>query len=108
MMGQSALETWVETQLKPWQQEVAAHMQAKAEALARVKAHGPQLEAMLGLLMEGRTRAALLAWNALGIPPLLEDIRVSDDGARITLVARGGQVTVLDVDALDKELAAGR
>jgi hypothetical protein len=98
------LQTWYQTQFLPWKQESEAYRKAYAEQAEKIKTHVPQLEAMVGMLLEGRTRAAVLAWNALGLHPALKDVRLGPDGETLTLLPTSGDPQVLKIADLLAEL----
>ncbi|PZP39008.1 MAG: hypothetical protein DI585_05535 [Pseudomonas fluorescens] len=58
------------------------------------------------MLIEGRTKQAVMAWNTLQLHPKLKDIRVSGDGEALTLVPTDGALTVLKLDEVIVELQA--
>lgn len=101
---QSALNDWVQTKLLPWKAQTAAYRKAYEDHMTALKAALPQLETMVGLLLDGKTRAAVLAWNTLGLPPRVQDIRVSADGTTLTLLPAGGSPIVLKTETLLAEL----
>lgn len=65
-----------------------------------------ELLAMAVKLMEGRTRQAMLAWNALELHPKLREMRMSEGGEVLSLVTADGRVEVLKVDEVVAGLAA--
>lgn len=98
------VQAWKREVFEPWKEKMAAYNQQKAEEMARLREHAGQLEAMVAMLLEGKTKSAMLAWNALGMHPKLRDLRLSDDGETLTLVDEAAQVTVLKLETLMAEL----
>ena len=94
------IREWHATQFVPWQQQMAKYREARAQQLAQVKSHAGRLQTIVGMLIEGKTRAALLAWNTLELHPKLKDIRLGSDGETLTLVPEGGVPVVLKLDDL--------
>lgn len=99
-------QAWKKDVLEPWKAQMAAYNEQKAAEMEKMKAHAAQLETIVGLLLDGKTRAAMLAWNALQLHPKLRDLRVGGDGETLTLVDVAGTVTVLKLDVLMQELQA--
>lgn len=107
MMSEMNIQQWRDEQLVPWQLAVQGYVADKQGQAQRLRQHVGALQTIVGLLLEGRTKPAMLAWNTLNLHPQLRDLRLSRDGEVLTLVRNDGQsqrlamVTVLrDVQRL--------
>ena len=89
---------WQEKEFLPWKAAMAKYRDERGQQMARLKDHASQLQGIVALLIEGRTKPALLAWNTLQLHPKLKDLRVSGDGESVTLVATDGALTLLKLD----------
>jgi len=105
-MAKMDLQTWREQEFLPWKAAMAKYRDEKAQQLAKFRQHAGELQTIVALLCEGRTRQALLAWNTLGLHPKLKDLRVSGDGESLTLVGVDGELTVLRLDDVIADLEA--
>lgn len=103
--AQSVAE-WQEKEFLPWKAAMAKYMDQRGQQLALLKSHAGELQTIVALLIEGRTKQALLAWNTLQLHPKLKDIRMSGDGESLTLVAADGNLTLLKLDDVLAELQA--
>lgn len=103
-MKAMGIREWHETQFVPWQQAMAKYRDARLQQAARLKDNAGRLQAIVGMLIEGRPRAAMLAWNTLQLHPKLKDLRIGADGETLTLVPEGGGPAVLKLDDLLDEL----
>lgn len=95
---------WQEREFLPWKRKMESYTADKAEQVARMRKHASSLQAMVAMLVEGRTKQAVLAWNTLELHPKLKDVRVSPDGETLTLVATDGTPEVIRLDDLLTEL----
>lgn len=102
-MADLTLQEWHEQQFLPWKQAVAKYIDEKQTLLAKLHQNIGQLQTIVALLLDGKTRPALLAWNALQLHPRLEDIRLGKDGETLTLVSAQG-VQVMRLDDLIEDL----
>jgi hypothetical protein len=100
------IEEWKEKEFLPWKLAMQKYMDEKAAQTEKLKSHAGELQSIVALLCEGRTRQALLAWNTLGLHPRLKDLRVSGDGESLSLVGVDGNVTVLRLDDIIADLQA--
>jgi hypothetical protein len=99
----SAIQRWRHEQFLPWLQQAQAYNLAKEQQQARLRQHLPALQTMVGLLLEGQTKRAVLAWNSLSLEPALAEIVLSKDGEQVLLRAKGGRTETL---ALTEIIAA--
>jgi hypothetical protein len=104
MMAEMTLQEWHEQQFLPWKQAVAQVLEQRQAEQAHFQQHVGQLQSILALLLEGRTRQALLAWNALHLKPALGDIRLAGDGESVTLVPLHGEPVRLTLDEIIADL----
>lgn len=95
---------WQEREFLPWKRKMEDYTAQRAEQAARLKRHAASLQVMVAMLVEGRTKQAVLAWNTLELHPKLKDVRVSPDGETLTLVATDGTPNVVKLDDLLAEL----
>ena len=100
----SEVKAWREKEFLPWKDAMAKYLDERGQQLARLKTHASELQTIVALLIEGRTRQALLAWNTLGLHPKLKDLRVN--GESLTLVGADSNVTVLMMDDMIADLQA--
>lgn len=99
-------QEWQEREFRPWKKRMEAFSAQKAGQMERLRQNAASLQAMVAMLMEGRTKQAVLAWNTLELHPKLKDVRVSPDGESITLVATDGTPEVVRMEDLLKALEA--
>lgn len=104
MMADLTLQQWHEQQFLPWKRAVAQYLDEKQQQEARLHENIGQLQTIVALLLDGRTRPALLAWNTLQLHPKLSDIRVGQDGQTLSLVQAGGKVTIMRLDDIIDDL----
>lgn len=88
----------------PWKRKMETYGAEKGEQVARMRRHAASLQAIVAMLVEGRTKQAVLAWNTLELHPKLQDVRVSADGETLTLVAMDGTPDVIRLDDMLAEL----
>ncbi len=91
---------WQEQKFLPWKRKMEAYTAQKEEQVAHMRKHAASFQAMVAMLIEGRTKQAALAWNTLELHPKLKEVRVSADGETLTLVAMDGTPEVLRLDDL--------
>lgn len=97
---------WYETEFLPWKAQANAYVAEKAAQQNALRQHLPALQTMVGLLMEGQTRRAVMAWNALGLNPMLAEIILSKNGDEILLRTKGGKAETITLDAMIAGLEA--
>lgn len=97
-------KTWQETEFLPWKAAMEKYTDERSQQLMKLKRSAGELQAIVAMLAEGRTKQAMMAWNALDLRPKLKDIRVGRDN--LTLVATDGQITQLMFDDMIAELGA--
>lgn len=102
----AAVQEWQEKEFLPWKTAMAKYVDERGQQVARFKENAAALQTIVALLIEGRTKQALLAWNTLQLHPKLKDLRVSGDGESLTLVATDGALTLLKLDDVIAELQA--
>jgi hypothetical protein len=98
------VKVWQETEFLPWKQAMAKYMDERSQQMAKFRENIGALQTIVALLIEGRTKQAMLAWNTLQLHPKLKDLRVSGDGESLTLVGTDGQLTLLKLDDVIAEL----
>jgi hypothetical protein len=104
MVKPMGIREWHATQFVPWQQAMAKYKNDQAQQLQKLKDNAGSLQTIVAMLLEGKTKAALLAWNTLQLHPKLRDIRLGSDGETLTLVPEGALPVVLKLDDLLDEL----
>ena len=97
-MGEMTIKDWHEQQFLPWKRAMAGVVENRAMQAAKLQANIGQLQTVLALVMDGKTRSALLAWNTLQLHPALKDLQLGEGGEVLTLVTTGDEVQVLRVD----------
>jgi hypothetical protein len=90
-MTEMNLQQWRDEQFVPWQKAAREYLADRQVQTERLRQHVGALQTIVGLLLEGRTKPAMLAWNTLNLHPQLRDLRVSRDGETLTLVGNDGQ-----------------
>lgn len=98
------IQAWRQEKFLPWKAEMEKYNAARKTQMEKLHAGLEQLETIVALLLEGRTRQAMLAWNTLELHPKLSDLRLSDDGQTLRLIDTAGAVTLLRLDELILEL----
>lgn len=88
-----SIRDWYDQDYAPWQRKVADMAAVQDEQQKKLKAHLPELQALVGMLLDGKTKAAVALWNRLGIHPALRGIEVAKDGQTLTVVEAGGTVS---------------
>ena len=91
MMDSMNIRQWRDEQFMPWQLAVRDYVADKQAQTQRLRQHVGVLQTIVGLLLEGRTKPAMLAWNTLNLHPQLRDLRLSRDAEVLTLVSSDGQ-----------------
>ncbi|MCP5405779.1 MAG: hypothetical protein H6922_06125 [Pseudomonadaceae bacterium] len=104
MASEMDLKQWHEQQFLPWKQAVARIMDDRAAQQKLLQQHVGQLQVVLALLMDGKVRAAVNAWNTLQLSPVLENMLLSADGESVELVEVGGRKMVLRLDDVLEDL----
>ena len=103
-MTSQTIEQWHEGQFLPWKRELAKYLDERTRQREKLHQNIGQLQTVVALLLEGRTRPALLAWNSLQLQPRLQDLRLGDDYATLTLMTEGGRAIVLKLEDLLDDL----
>jgi hypothetical protein len=98
------LTQWHQEEFLPWQQAAQRYLQAKEQQRQKFLDSVGGLQTVVALLLSGKTKAAVLAWNNLGLHPQLQEIKLSLDGGVVTLVTMSGEPTVLKVNDMLQEL----
>ncbi len=97
-------KAWQENEFLPWKAAMEKYTDERSQHMARLKRSAGELQTIVAMLADGRTKQAMVAWNALDLRPKLKDIRVGRDN--LTLVSTDGQVTQLMFDDMIAELGA--
>ncbi|MFZ2587891.1 MAG: hypothetical protein WAZ18_07240 [Alphaproteobacteria bacterium] len=97
-MAEMTVKQWHDEQFLPWKKAVADVVETRKQADAKLQANIGQLQTVLALVMDGKTRSAVMAWNALQLHPALKDIRLGNDGDALTLVTTADEVHVVRVE----------
>ncbi|HEX2858688.1 MAG TPA: hypothetical protein VHP58_00560 [Alphaproteobacteria bacterium] len=103
-MADLTLKQWHEQQFLPWKQAVAKVMEKRQEEREMFQQHVGQLQSILALLLEGRNRQAVLAWNTLHLKPTLADIRLGSDSETVTLMPLSGEPLQMGLDEIIADL----
>lgn len=103
-MKDMSIQEWHDKQFVPWKQAVAGYLAEKNRQKERLHQHVGQLQTIVALLLDGKPRQAMQAWNALGLNPLLKDIDLSRDGEHVTLTEPNGKVHRLLMDDVVDDL----
>jgi hypothetical protein len=93
-------QRWREEEFLPWLQQARSYAQEKQQQQQALRRNLPALQTMVGLLLEGQTKRAALAWNSLGLEPALAEIVISKDGHQVLLRAKGGRTETLNLDEI--------
>lgn len=96
----STAQQWYETEFLPWKAKANAYSAEKAAQQAKLRQHLPALQTMVGLLMEGQTKRAVMAWNSLGLQPMLTEIILGKNGEDVLLRTKGGVAEHMTLDAM--------
>jgi len=83
-----------------------AYRSERQAQMMKLRDNAAQLQAIVAMLLEGRTKQAVMGWNTLALAPRVKDIRMSADGETLTLVTVEGEPVVLRLDDLLAELQA--
>ncbi len=100
MSTMSTVQRWQTEEFLPWLQQAQSYASQKQQQQTHLRNNLPALQTMVGLLLEGQTKRAVLAWNALGLEPVLAEIVISKDGAQVLLRAKGGRTETLTFDEI--------
>ena len=104
MGTEMTMKQWHEEQFLPWKQAVAKVIDDRKAQAEKFQANMGQLQTVLALVMDGKTRSAVMAWNALQLHPPLSDMKLAQDGESLTLVTTGNEVRVLRVEDVVADL----
>lgn len=96
--GLAAAKEWQEKEFLPWKAAMAKYRDERGQQMMLLKTHASELQTIVALLIDGRTKQALLAWNTLQLHPKLKDLRVGGDGESVTMVATDGTLSVMKLD----------
>lgn len=66
------LKAWQEKEYLPWKAAMAKYLDARAQQVAKLKRHVGDLQTIVAMLQDGRSKQAVTAWNALGLHPSLK------------------------------------
>lgn len=102
--GNMSIKEWHEKQFLPWKQAASEYMAEKNRQRERLSQNVGQLQTIVALLLDGKTRQAMQAWNALGLNPLLKEIDLSRDGETVTLTEPNGNMHRLGMDDVVEDL----
>lgn len=94
---EQGIRAWYEGEFAPWQRKVADMEAMQADQQKKLQAHLPELQALVGMLLDGKTTAAVALWNRLGIHPALRGIEVAKGGGMLTVQEAGGAVREVPV-----------
>lgn len=100
----TSVQEWKDKEFLPWKDAMAKYLDQRGQQMARLKQNAAELQTIVAMLGEGRTKQAMMTWNTLGLQPKLKDLRVGGDGESLSLVATDGKVTVLMLDDLIADL----
>lgn len=89
---QKGIRDWYNDEFAPWQRKVGELEAMQAEQRKTLGAHLPELQALVGMLLDGKTKQAVDLWNRLGIHPALRGIEVAQGGEMLTVQEAGGSV----------------
>lgn len=98
------VKQWHEQQFLPWKQAVAKVLDDRAAQQQALYQNMGQLQAVVALLLDGKAKQAVMAWNTLQLHPALREVAVLQDGESIRLVETSGRARVLKVDDLLADL----
>lgn len=98
------VQEWHQQQFLPWKQAVAKVMEERQAEREMFQQHVGQLQSILALLLEGRNRQAVLAWNTLHLKPTLADIRLGSSGETVTLMPLSGEPVQMGLDEIITDL----
>lgn len=98
------VKQWYEQQFLPWKQAVADVLDNRAAQQRAWHVHVGQLQAIAALLLDGKTRQAVMAWNTLRLHPALRDMQLEQGGDVVRLVDASGTESRLRVDDVLAEL----
>ncbi|NBX86888.1 MAG: hypothetical protein EBQ80_06645 [Proteobacteria bacterium] len=103
-MVDMSVKEWHEQQFLPWKRAVAKYLDEKRVQEALLQQNLGQLQTIVALLLEGRTKPALMAWNSLQLNPRLENIKLEQQGEVLVLIQQGGGVLRLQLDDVVEDL----
>jgi len=97
---------WRDEVYLPWKASVADYLKDREANQEKMVRNVETLQTIVGLLLDGKGRQAVAAWNALDLHPKLIELQLSGDGEALTMKASDGRVQVMRVDELIKGLEA--
>jgi hypothetical protein len=104
MMAEMTVQEWHQKQFLPWKVAVAKVLQQRQAEQQMFQQHVGQLQSILALLLEGRDRQAVLAWNTLHLKPTLRDLRLQADNETVILVPLHGDPVQMKLDDIIDDL----
>lgn len=103
-----SIRDWYNDDFAPWQRKVADLEAMQGEQRQKLRAHLPELQALVGMLLDGKTKQAVDLWNRLGIHPALRNVEMLGGGDMLKVTEAGGNasdVSVADIVRLVEGLA---
>jgi hypothetical protein len=100
------VKEWYEGQFVPWKNAVNKYLDLKTQNERRFTEHMGQLQTIITLLLDGRTKQAVLAWNSLQLQPALAEIELETARDELTLVLPAGKRVKLKLDDLIDDVQA--
>lgn len=97
-MNHQAVQNWLDQEFLPWQAKARSYAGEKQALQQRLRQQLPALQTLVGMLLEGQTKRAVMAWNSLGLEPLLAEIVLNRTGTEVMLRAKGGKTEVVNLD----------
>ena len=105
-MAEQNIKDWYMQEFTPWREAMGKYREALSQGEATFVKHMNELQTLAALLLDGRTKQALLLWNTLGLPPALASIELDRKRDVLVLVTPGKQEIVLQLDDVLADLQA--
>lgn len=105
-MAEQNIKDWYAHEFTPWRDAMSKYREARSQSEAAFASHMNELQTLAALLLDGRTKQAVLLWNTLGLPPALASIELDRRRDVLVLVTPGKQEIVLQLDDVLADLQA--
>ncbi|PIZ31055.1 MAG: hypothetical protein COY40_03025 [Alphaproteobacteria bacterium CG_4_10_14_0_8_um_filter_53_9] len=98
------ITAWYDKQFLPWREAVRTVTLDEEARKVKLQRHIGQLQTIVAMLMDGKAKSALMAWNALQLHPTLTAIALADNGDSLALTEQSGKNLTLRMDDVVAEL----
>lgn len=98
------IQHWLETEFKPWQEAMKQRDEERKNYATLVKKNARSIKHVVALIHAGSSQEAAAAWNALGFPVELQEIKLTQGGEWLDITTTSGDTTSIAFDDLIRVL----